>query len=191
MITVNTKDTTVSNNALRRQGLIPAIIFSKTKNEQVTITQREFQKARQSHEPVLKTNTGDMVVIKEVQQDPVSQKVLHVSFQHIAKGQKFTQQVPLKLVHPNGNFSNKGLHLQTLHSTVEVEGTAETMVDHVTLDVSHLNVHDVVRVKDLPKLNGVTYLDDEDVEVAVLNYVHTEVTETPTETPVEETKKEA
>jgi large subunit ribosomal protein L25 len=129
---------------------------------------------------------GDMVVMKEIQREPVSGKIIHVSFQHIVKGQKFTATIPIHLVHPDVNFGNSGLVLKTIHAKVEVEGTAETMVDHVTVDVSKMVVHDLIRVKDLPAISGIEYLDDPETQVAVLDYSQAEESETDTtEAPVE------
>lgn len=190
MITVSERNLNDSKHKMRKQGLIPGIVYSKQKNVPITITQRELEKARSAHEPVMTTSMGDMVVLQEMQRDPVSGKVLHVSFQHIIKGQKFHATVPVHFVHPDVNFSNKGQILKTLSSTVEVKGTAETMVDHISIDVSNLEVHDVVRVKDLPKISGLDYLDDEDMQLAVLDYIHVEAEPDTTQAPVAEVEKE-
>lgn len=186
MITVSERDLNASKYQLRKQGLIPGVVYSKQKSVPITISQREFDKARSTHEPVMTTSMGDMVVMKEIQREPVSGKIIHVSFQHIVKGQKFTATIPIHLVHPEVNFGNSGLVLKTIHAKVEVEGTAETMVDHVTVDVSNMKVHDLIRIKDLPVIKGLEYLDDPETQVAVLDYSQTEESEPDTtEAPVE------
>lgn len=171
MIKVSERTLDESKFKMRKTGVIPGIVYSKSKNQPIKITQRELDKARFAHEPVMQTSMGDMVILRELQSDPVSGKALHVSFQAITKGQKFTAQVPVHLTHPDVNFSNQGMILKTLHTTVEVRATAETMVDHITMDVSEMKVHDLIRVKDLPKIEGVEYMDDEETQVAVLDYV--------------------
>ncbi len=178
MITVQARDLKASKYQMRKQGLIPGIVYSKHKNVPITISTIEYDKARRAHEPVMKTSMGDMVIMKEVQRDPLTGRPLHVSFQHITKDQTFTTTIPLELK-STVNYSNKGLMLKTLQATVEVEATADTVVDHITVDVSSMEVHDVLRVKDLPQLKGIKYLDDEETQVAVLDYVAVDTEEAP------------
>lgn len=173
-ISVSPRDLSASKFKMRKQDLIPGIIYSKNKNEPVVISQKELSKALSAHEPIMETTQGDMVVIKEIQKDPISQKAIHVSFQEITKGQKFTTKIPL-IFETNGvNFSSQGKILKTLTSSLEVKTTSEAMVDHISVDVSTLKVHEVLRLKDIAPIKGIEFLDDSETQLAVLDYIRQE-----------------
>lgn len=193
-VTVEPRDLSASKVQMRKKGLIPAMISSKTKNLPITISTREYEKAMMSHSPVLETSMGDMVIMKEIQTDPLSRKVIHISFQEISKGQTFHSKVSVQLTHEKTDFTQKGLIVKSVHSVVEIEATSESMVDHVTVDISHLDVHGTLKVKDLPKLKGIKYLDDAETLVAVVDYAaktETEPEKATTESPATKTEPPA
>lgn len=177
-ISISTRDLNSSKFQMRKQGLIPGIVYSKNKNIPIVITEKEFGKAMSKHEPIMETSMGDMVIVKEIQRDHFN-KIIHVSFFEIAKGSKFTAIVPVVLSHEGINYSSQGKFLRVLKDRVEIKTTSEDMVDHITVDVSEMKVHDVLRVKDLPKLKGIEVLEDEEMQLAILDYI--QVNEEPEE----------
>ena len=103
-ISVAPRNASDSKFKMRQRGLIPGVIFSKTQNDLITMSEREYTKMRQSHDPLMETESGDLVVLKEIQRDPISQKPIHLTFQAINQTQKFTVEIPIYLDSQNHKF---------------------------------------------------------------------------------------
>lgn len=159
---------------MRKMGLIPGIIFSKTQSDLIMMSEKEFLKMRQSHDPMMETEEGTLIVLKEIQRDPVSQKPIHVTFQAVNENQSFTVEIPIYLNSGETNFSSQGKILKTLKTSVKVKTTAKAMVDHLTVDVSAMTAHQVLHLKDISLPEGMQLLEDEEVQFCVINYLKIE-----------------
>lgn len=176
-ISVSPRALNDSKFKMRKMGFIPGIIFSKTQNDPIMMSEREYTKMRRSHEPLLETEDGTLVVLKEIQKDPVSQKPIHITFQAINQNQTFTVEVPIFLDVKGTNFGSQGKSLKILKQNVKVKTTAKAMVDHLTVDVSNLPVHEVLHLKDITLPEGMELLEDEDLQLCVVNYIRVETEE--------------
>lgn len=173
-ISVSARSASDSKFKMRKMGLIPGIIFSQTQNDMIMMSEKEFKKMRQSHDPLMETEEGTLIVLKEVQRDPVSQKPIHVTFQAINKNQTFTVEVPIYLDSGSTSFSSQGKILKTLKTSVKVKTNAKAMVDHLTVDVSQLEANHVLQLKDISLPEGMEILEDENLQVCVVNYLKVE-----------------
>ena len=181
MLQVAERTQVVSNHQLRLKGVIPAVYFHKHEpSVSIEVKLGDLQKALKSHESVLELSNGKMAIVKEVQTDPVSQKVLHVSFQGVVKGQKFTQPVKVVLTHEDKcGWKSAGLQLRQALDEVTVETTPSKLPEQITADVSSLEEGQHLKVKDLVVPEGVEVLTDPEQEVA--NVAHVKVSAEPTE----------
>lgn len=169
---VSPKNQNVSNTALRKSGLIPAVYFHK--NEQsvpLMIKMSDLNKLSQSHDPVIALSNGKMAIVKEIQISPVTSKVLHVSLQGVVSGEKFHKDVALVFVNAeNAKWKKEGMVLHHPLNVVTIETTPESVPDHIEVDVSTLTADTVLRVKDLVLPKGVKVLDDQYLEVAGVTF---------------------
>ncbi len=62
---------------------------------------------------------------------------------------------------------------------VEIECLPADIPSHIDVDVSNLNLHEVLRVSDLPHSDKIKYLDAEDATVAHVVTIREEVAATP------------
>src|SRR5947208_11524297 len=93
-------------NRLRRQGVVPAILYGGAKNEPVTVDPRAVLKMIAGHEGTTQLLTlkfdGDgggtrMAIIRAMQFDPVTENLLHVDLQEVSADKPITVRVA---VHP-------------------------------------------------------------------------------------------
>lgn len=112
-------------------------------------------------------NASGVVVIKDLQKDPVSRKVLHVDFQRVLMTETLTTECPIELIGSAiGVF--QGGTLEHVMRTVNVKCLPDHIPSHIELDITNVNVGHSLHVKDLPLPEGVEALAPaEDVVVAV------------------------
>jgi large subunit ribosomal protein L25 len=196
MLEVSPKNQSVSNVALRKSGLIPAVYFHKNEpSVSLMVKLSDFLKLSHSHNPVITLSNGKMAVLKEVQIDPVSSKVLHLSLQGVVSGEKFHKDIPLVFVNAeDSKWQKEGMVLHHPLTILTIETTPENLPEHIEVDVSVLTKDTFLRVKDLKLPAGIKVLGDQDVEVAGVSFPSVkettiEATATPETVSVTEAKK--
>lgn len=108
------------------------------------------------------------VLIKEVQRDPISRTLLQVTFQSVVRGEPIKAHVPLVF---HGEPEAVRLHtalVQHQLERLEIRCLPRNMPDHITVDISHLNFGELVRVSDLPATDRYEILTSPDTVLASL-----------------------
>lgn len=96
-------------------------------------------------------------LIKEVQRDPLTSKILHVDLQHVSLDQKVVLHVPIHLVGTPVGVKEGGV-LEHFVRDVEIQCLALQMPEGIDLDVSGLGRGHSLHVSDLSAPEGVTIL---------------------------------
>ena len=90
------------------------------------------------------------VLVKEYQLDPVTNTLLHADFYQLSLDKLLTVTVPISVRgEPKGVKLQGGL-LDFVTREIEVECLPADIPEHIDLDVSELELHQSVRVRDLP-----------------------------------------
>ena len=106
------------------------------------------------------------VVVHDIQRDPISKRLLHVTFQDMEKGDTVKTHIALVFKgEPEAVRLGDGVLSQALMQ-LEIRTDVSHMVDHITVDVSHLELGSSLRVSDLPKQSGYEILTPEDTLIA-------------------------
>lgn len=122
------------------------------------------------------------VMFIDRQIDPVRSRLVHADFKRLVKGEKIEATVPLRLVgEPIGVREHAGI-LEQMIREVEIRCQPREIPEHIDVDVSNLDVHDVLHVSDIPAIEGVEILQEADTAIATIGVVKEEVVEAP---PVE------
>ncbi len=141
--------------SLRRSGLVPAVIYGKSRPSQALTVNPEDLKNKMSGNAIfdlLITAEGEeikeTVMIKEVQKDPIKGELLHIDFHHISMDEKITINVSLNL---NGEAPGvrEGGVLQQLLREVEIECLPLDIPEALQLDISKLEMGNSLLVNDL------------------------------------------
>ncbi|HVB81336.1 MAG TPA: 50S ribosomal protein L25 [Candidatus Binataceae bacterium] len=139
---------------LRRDGHIPAILYGpKTKPTAIAVSGAELRSrvsasARQRLMR-LKSSSPELndrhVIVKEIQRGPVSGDFLHADLYEVDLSQALRVSVPLRFTGKSHGVAEGGI-LQPLVREVEVECLPLEIPDMVEVDVTALDIHDVIHV---------------------------------------------
>jgi len=120
------------------------------------------------------------VMFHDRQIDPVRGRLIHADLTRLVKGQKIEVTVPLHLVgEPIGVKEKQGV-LEQIIREIEIRCEPREIPDSFELDVSHLDVHDLLHVSDIKVSEGVEILTDPDQVIATVGIVKEEVAPAPT-----------
>ncbi len=143
---------------LRAAGKLPAVIYGH--NEEPTAIELEHHKffatMRQAEGEKLLINlnvdgkdSDKKAIIKDIQRDPVSSKILHIDFQHISMDEKIKIEVPIKLEGVADGVKNFGGIMSSNIRKIMVFCLPADIPDSFVLDVNDMKIHDSIHVKDI------------------------------------------
>ncbi len=143
---------------LRRQGEIPAVLYGpNTESTTLSVNVHDLEVLLNKVSPSqavlnLQVENGSknrkMVMIKELQTDPVKFKYLHVDFYEVKMDQMITTTVPVTPVGTSRGVEEGGM-LQIIRRELEVNCLPGDIPEQVEIDISDLEVGDSVHVEDL------------------------------------------
>jgi len=108
------------------------------------------------------------VMIKALQRDPVTERLVHVDFVRVDLARTVRVNVPVRLVGIAEGVKSDGGLLEFMHREVEVECLPSDIPERLDLDVTALRLNQHLSVKDLPVTERVTVLDDPEAVVCVV-----------------------
>ena len=161
---------------LRRQGLVPAIVYGGDAPQTITVNPRDVLRIIAGHAGTTQLLSlkleGDggarMAIIRDMQFDPVTERLLHVDIQEVRADRAITVRVA---VHPVGEAvgvkDTKGILNLVMHE-VEVSTLPTNIPERIDADVSNLAIGDVLAVRDLQAPEGVRILNDPGQAVATV-----------------------
>ncbi|MGE4544918.1 MAG: 50S ribosomal protein L25/general stress protein Ctc [Pedobacter sp.] len=148
---------------LRREGLIPAVMYGKgVESCSLTIEPKKLSAIIGSEAGwntliTLKGEgpfDGQVVILKDMQLDPIRQTVLHVDFQAIDLKQKAHVMVPVVAVGKSAG-EKEGGNLQVIRHEVELVCLPTNIPSVLEVDVTALAIGDVLHVQDIVLPEGV------------------------------------
>jgi large subunit ribosomal protein L25 len=156
---------------LRRQGLVPAVVYGhKEAVLSVVLPREELLRALRHGARVVDLQAAgklEKALIREVQYDHLGQEVLHVDFARVSADERITIQVPIELRGTAPGVTAGGMLDQPLH-TLEVECLALSVPESIRVNIGELQIEGVIHVGDLKLPEGVrTTADPEAVVVQV------------------------
>jgi large subunit ribosomal protein L25 len=156
-------------NRARKAGFIPGVAYHRHDSPiSIQVPYKEFtllaKKARLSQVFTLKSSSpalnGKSAIVKEVQQDHIKGRVLHVDFQTLRDDEEITIDIPVKLVGESPGVKNDGGVLTLVTHEVTVECLPKNIPTVIEVDISSLGLSESVHASDLKLPAGVTLADD-------------------------------
>ncbi len=154
---------------LRRARRIPGIVYGGSQGPvPVVVDPRELLAAIGAGENVLinlslgKEEAGQrhMVILKELQLDPVKGRPLHADFQQVSMERKIRVEVPLVLTGEPVGVKSKGGILEQPLRQLFVECLPLNIPERIPVDVSALDIGNAIHVRDLRVGEAIRILDD-------------------------------
>jgi len=175
VLSVNLREAKKNEAAkLRRAGIVPAVVYHKGENT-VTISVEELAldklvHSSESHLIDLTYPDGKVhrSFIKDVQFDPVTDRVIHADFQLFSADEVVEMEVQTHFEGECPGIKIGGGKLQVNLHSVTLKGKPEDIPEHFTVDISNLELGHTLHIRDLQlgSLAGkVTLLGDPDASV--------------------------
>ncbi len=163
---------------LRREGFVPAVLYGgkhsslpiKLPYPTVERLAERIERENILLEVTLKNGKGEETVeavVKEVQRDPVTWKVIHMDLYEIVRGQKIAVTVPVHLIGKPVGVEMGGIIEHELRE-LEIECLPKDLPSSIDIDVSHLNIGDSIHVRDIKVGEGIRILEDPDATVLAI-----------------------
>jgi large subunit ribosomal protein L25 len=145
------------SRALRREALAPAVVYGKGMEAcSLVVDPKALQQALATEAGLntLITLKGDgpfdgkVVILKDMQQHPIRRDLLHVDFQAIDLKEKVLVMVPVQTV-GKSEGEKMGGQLQVIRHELEVSCLPTAIPKAIEIDVTALNIGDVVHIEDV------------------------------------------
>lgn len=166
-----------SRSALRKNGRVPGIYYSKS-SEPIAIDVVEnminplvFTSKTNLINLQLNDGSEHECIIKDVQFDPVTDKVVHFDLLGLTKGEKIQIEIPVQFLGNAIGIKEGGIMQVNLHR-LEVECLPKDLPPHIEIDVTNLHIGETVHVSSLA-LENITILNPSDA--AIVAIVHPKV----------------
>src|ERR1041384_1005335 len=119
------------------------------------------------------------VMFHDRQIDPVKGRLIHADLTRLVKGQKIEVTVPLHLTgEPIGVKEKQGV-LEQIVREIDIRCEPREIPDSLDVDVSNLDVHDVMHVSDIQVSDTIEILTDAEQVIATVGIVKEEAAATP------------
>lgn len=154
---------------LRREGRVPAVLYGGSAPETLTVDYRDVVRVIQGRESSttllsLKLEDGGgsarTAIIRDMQYDPVSEKVIHVDLQEVRMDKAITVGVPVFSTGEAEGVKEQAGILEMILREVQVSCLPGLIPERITVDVSALMIGDVLTVANLTPPEGVRILND-------------------------------
>jgi large subunit ribosomal protein L25 len=154
---------------LRRQGLVPAVLYGGSVPEVLTLNVTDVIKVIHGREGSttllnLKFKEGDgstrTVIIRDMQFDPVTERLIHVDLQEVSMDRAITVGVPIQAQGEATGVKDQGGILEMILREVQVSCLPRLIPEKITVDVSALKIGDVLTVAMLTSPESVRIVND-------------------------------
>ena len=143
-----------SNNKLRLEGLIPAILYGgKDSNQNISVKKKEIQSLVYSDTFLSKVLELDIdgkkekVIPRDVAFHVVSEEPIHIDFMRIVAGKKIILEIPVKFInHPDSPGLKRGGVLNIVRRKVELKCPAENIPDEIIVDLAGTDIGTSIKI---------------------------------------------
>ena len=169
--------TSGSNNKLRADGHIPAILYGgKNPNQNISVSKKEISNIINSDTFLSKVleieieGKKEKVIPRDVSYNVISEEPIHIDFMRIVSGKKIILEIPVKFInHPDSPGLKRGGVLNIVRRKVELKCPAENIPDEIIVDLTGTDIGTSIKISSvkLPE-NVVPTITDRDFVVATV-----------------------
>jgi large subunit ribosomal protein L25 len=152
--------------SLKKEGKVPAVFYGKNfKPESISINAKAFASMIEANgaNVIIDLNFKDAkrpAIVKEIQRDVLTQNPIHIDFCAISLKDKVEVSVPIHIDGIADGVKNFGGTMEFIVREVKVKALPKSIPQKISINVSALGIGQGITVADLPKLEGVDYIQD-------------------------------
>ena len=161
---------------LRRQGLIPGVVYGRSEPFAIAVGERELRAALTSPagshavlDVAIDGGRSHSVILKDFQRDKVRGQIIHIDLQEVRLDQPIQSTVSVTLVGEPVGVKEGGILTQVANE-VNVEALPLEIPQHLEADISGLGIGDSLHLGDLVIPEGVTLIDDPESVLATVSH---------------------
>ena len=148
------KLTSGSNNKLRANGFIPAILYGgKDPNQNISVSKKELSSIINSDTFLSKVleieleGKKEKVIPRDVSYNVISEEPVHIDFMRIVSGKKIILEIPVKFInHPDSPGLKRGGVLNIVRRKVELKCPAEGIPDEIVVDLTGTDIGTSIKI---------------------------------------------
>jgi large subunit ribosomal protein L25 len=162
-------------NSLRRQGILPAVIFGNGRDsEAIQISALDWEVLRRHHvtrntllDLTVSGGKAQPVLVQSFSEHPLTRKPTHVDFHVVKMSEELTVDVPVVLVGESTAVEKEGGTLLTLKESLHIRALPGDLPTAIEVDVTSLtDFETIIHVKDVAAPKGVHILTDGEEPIA-------------------------
>ena len=165
-----------SNNRLRADGLVPAILYGgKNPNQKISVEKKAIKTIVNSDTFLSKVLELDVdgkkekVIPRDVAFHVVSEEPIHIDFMRIVAGKKIILEIPVKFInHPDSPGLKRGGVLNIVRRKVELKCPGENIPDDITVDLAGTDIGTSIKISSIKLPENVTPTIDRDFVIATV-----------------------
>jgi large subunit ribosomal protein L25 len=163
--------------AVRRQGLVPGVIYGDKKNpEPISIVRGELERQLQTGKflstlfTVEVAGTTQRVIARDVQFDPVRDFPVHVDLLRLGAGAKINVEIPMHFINEEASPGlRQGGVLNVVRYQVELLCPADAIPEELIGDLAGLELGDSIHISNVSLPEGVIpVITDRDFTIATI-----------------------
>jgi len=168
---------------LRREGIVPANIYGHGASRAIQAPLRALehvlaQGGRTGIIAIAVDGKSETALMKDVQRDPRSGKILHIEFRAVSMEEEVTSLVPLRFVGESTAVTKLDGVLTHPRSEVHITARAGDLPDVIEVDISALDeLNAAIHVSDLPPSTRYKIIDAPEEVLAMVQPPKVEVEE--------------
>jgi large subunit ribosomal protein L25 len=169
---------------LRREGLIPGVVYGGGDCTAVRINARELRSALLASSAVIDVTIeggkSRPVIVKDQQLHPVRADIVHIDLLEVRLDEKIHTTVPLELEGAeDAPGAKEGGVVEHVTRELNIEALPTSIPDRVVADVSGMEAAATMHLSELTAPEGVVFLDDPEETIIATVTIPTEEPEEP------------
>ena len=183
---LNATERTMAPGKFRETGFINGVLYGENVSKPVKFERSALKKVIAKHGFNAKiwvnyNNNKKFGVIKEIQRNPLTGKVIHIDVQLVSQDQEIRLQIPITFQGID-DLERKQLMLQIYKAEIDALGKPAMMPDVVSIDVSNKELGDTITSKDFVLDKQIKIQDKETEIYGIINPKKKEPLEEPEQT---------
>lgn len=175
-----TKSCAHAASKVRRRGKIPGVLYGeKINNLLFEISELELNREilKEGEHGVKSINingTTHQAIIKEVQKDPVTNKIIHIDLENVHEDKMVQAEVPIYFINEE-KVSQKGCILQKEKSSVKVQGRVKDLPKYLNVDLKNLKYGESYRLSNIEVASDITFMENINTVIATVTGANTNI----------------
>ncbi len=164
-----------ASRRLRREGKVPAVLYGGGRtNTHLVLHKKDIfviLRSESGENTIFKTafdSDSLDTMIKEVQIDPVRDEILHIDLIQIAMDKVVKVSVPVEVKGEAVGVKAEGGFIDLVMREVEIECLPHDIPENIEIDISHLHLHQSIKVEDISPSSGVKIVSDPHAVVVLI-----------------------